>query len=129
MIYAGIGAVIMAVGVLWLIAPAKRPNRVYGYLSYLAKVNPTSFAKAQRWASLYLLLSGLAALILGILIHSLHWDRFFIIWLLTGWLFIILPIAATEDKLYKFLRDRHELPADYVKPDEVKHKRVKGFKD
>ncbi|MCI1290234.1 MAG: SdpI family protein [Lactobacillus sp.] len=130
MIYAGLGGVIIAVGLLWLINPAKRPNRIYGYSSHLANVNQTVFKQAQRRASLYLLLSGLVALLLGMLIHYLlHWDRFFIIWLLTGWLFIVLPVAATEDYLYKLLQKRGELPADYIKPDEVKHERVKGFKD
>lgn len=130
MIFAGLGAIIMVVGLLWLISPAKRPNRLYGYSSYLANVNQASFKRAQRQASLFLLLSGAVAIVLGLLIHYwLHWDRFFIIWLLTGWLFVVLPIVATEDYLYKFLQKRGDLPADYVKPDAVKHKRVKGFKD
>lgn len=130
MIFAGIGAVLMAIGLLWLISPAKKPNRLYGYLSYLAQVNQASFKKAQRWSSLYLILSGGLALVLGLIIHYLlHWDRFFIIWLLTGWIFAILPVAATENSLHRFLQARHELPADYVKPDQVKHKNVKGLKD
>lgn len=130
MIYAGLGAILIVIGVLWLINPAKRPNRIYGYSSHLANVNSNVFKHAQRQAGLYMLASGFAAMLLGLLIHYLlHWDRFFIIWLLTCWLFIVLPVAATEDYLYKFLQKRGELPAGYVKPDEVKHERVKGFKD
>ncbi len=119
----------MVVGLIWLIKPAKTPNRVYGYLSYLAQVNKASFKFAQKMASLYCLLFGFIQFILGLAIHFLHWDRYFLIWLLTFYIFILLPIVWTEKSLKKFLLQHHALPADYVDPDQVKHERTKGFRD
>lgn len=128
-IYAACGSIMMVIGFIWLIRPAQTPNRLYGYLSYLAQVNKDSFKFAQKRASFYLILTGLIQLLLGVVIHQLKWDRFFLIWLLTFYLFIIIPIAWTETSLKKFLLKRHELPPDYVDPDKIKHKRTKGFKD
>lgn len=119
----------MVVGLTWLIKPAKKPNRLYGYLSYLAQVNEASFKFAQRRASLYCLLFGFIQFILGVIIHYLHWDRYFLIWLLTFYFFILWPIVWTEKSLKKFLVKRHELPADYVDPDQVKHRKTKGLRD
>lgn len=120
----------MAVGLIWLISPAKKPNRLYGYLSYLARTNRASFKFAQKRASFSLLLFGAIQVGLGVIIHLLGWDRFFILWLLTFYLFVIWAVVWTEKSLKKFLISRHELPADYVDPDKRPHKsRVKGFKD
>ena len=129
MIFIACGAVMIAVGLLWLISPAKRPNRVYGYLSYLASVNKASFRYAQKIASWSTLATGAIAMLAGLLIHLVHGDRFFILWLLTLPLFIIAPIIYTEKKLQAFLKKRHELPSDYIEPDQVKHEKTKGFKD
>lgn len=129
MIYFASGCLIMAVGIIWLISPAKKPNGLYGYISYLAQVNKDSFKFAQRRASLYCLLFGFIQVILGLVIHLLHWDRYFLIWLLTFYLFMVLPVVWTEKSLKKFLQQRHELPPDYVDPDKVKHERTKGFRD
>lgn len=129
MIYIVCGCLIMVVGLIWLISPAKKPNRLYGYLSYLAQVNQASFKFAQKRASCYCLLFGLIQVVIGLVIHMLNADRFFIIWLLTLFIFIISPIIWTEKSLKKFLEQRHELPADYVEPDKVKHHWTKGFKD
>ncbi|MGO5501352.1 SdpI family protein [Lactobacillus amylovorus] len=129
MIYVACGLIMMVIGILWLISPAKRPNRIYGYLSYLAQVNKESFKFAQRRASLYCILFGLIQVVIGLIIHFLNWDRYFLIWLLTFYLFILLPIVYTEKSLKKFLLKRHELPPDYVDPDKVKRQRIKGFRD
>ena len=129
MIYVACGLIMMVIGILWLISPAKRPNRIYGYLSYLAQVNKESFKFAQRMASLYCILFGLIQVVIGLIIHFLNWDRYFLIWLLTFYLFILLPIVYTEKSLKKFLIKRHELPPDYVDPDKVKRQRTKGFRD
>ena len=129
MIYVACGLIMMVIGILWLISPAKRPNRIYGYLSYLAQVNKESFKFAQRRASLYCILLGLIQVVIGLIIHFLNWDRYFLIWLLTFYLFILLPIVYTEKSLKKFLLKRHELPPDYVDPDKVKRQRTKGFRD
>lgn len=129
MIYIACGAVMIALGIIWLISPAKKPNRIYGYLSYLAQVNQESFKYAQRVASYWLLLFGAIQVILGLIIHFLNWDRYFLIWLLTFYLFILLPIIWTEKSLKKFLQKRGQLPRDYVDPDKVKKHRTKGFKD
>lgn len=129
MIYVACGLIMMVIGILWLISPAKRPNRIYGYLSYLAQVNKESFKFAQRRASLYCILFGLIQVVIGLIIHFLNWDRYFLIWLLTFYLFILLPIVYTEKSLKKFLLKRHELPPDYVDPDKVKRRRTKGFRD
>ena len=129
MIYVACGLIMMVIGILWLISPAKRPNRIYGYLSYLAQVNKESFKFAQRRASLYCILFGLIQVVIGLIIHFLNWDRYFLIWLLTFYLFILLLIVYTEKSLKKFLLKRHELPPDYVDPDKVKRQRTKGFRD
>ena len=39
MIYIGCGVIMFVIGVIWLIAPSPNPNRIYGYMSYLASVN------------------------------------------------------------------------------------------
>lgn len=129
MIYIACGAVLMAMGVLWIISPAKRPNRLYGYISYLAQVNQTSFKFAQRRSGLYFILFGAIQFALGLIIHAVHLDNLFILWLLTFYFFILFPIIFTEKNLKSFLIKRHELPKDYIEPDKVKKNRTKGFKD
>lgn len=128
-IYIACGAVMMVIGIIWLISPAKKPNRIYGYLSYLAQVNKDSFKFAQKRASYSLIAVGVLQMILGVIIYLLNWDRFFLIWLLTFYLFILIPIVYTEKSLKQFLIKRNELPHDYVDPDKIKRKRTKGFKD
>lgn len=129
MIYVACGSIMIAVGIIWLISPAKKPNRIYGYLSYLAQVNQESFKYAQKVASYWLLLFGAIQVVLGVIIRLLNWDRYFLVWLLTFYLFILFPIVATEKSLKKFLQKRGQLPRDYVDPDKVKRQRTKGFKD
>ncbi len=129
MIYIGCGVIMFVIGVIWLIAPSPNPNRIYGYMSYLASVNEASYQYAQKVARNYFMLFGLIQTLLGLGIHFLHWDRYFLIWLLTFYLFILAPIIMTEKKLQSFLRARHELPHDYIEPDKIKHTKVKGFKD
>ena len=58
-----------------------------------------------------------------------HFDRFFMLWLLTFYIFPLLPMIFTEKSLKKFLAQKGELPHDYVDPDKVKHQKTKGFKD
>ena len=129
MIYVACGSIMAVIGILWLISPAKKPNRIYGYLSYLAQVNNESFKFAQKRASWYLILFGLIQVVIGLVIHFLNWDRYFLSWLLTFYIFILLPIIFTEKSLKAFLIRRHELPHDYVDPDQVKHQKTKGFRD
>lgn len=119
----------MVIGLIWIISPAKKPNRIYGYLSYLAQVNKDSFKFAQKRASLYLLLFGFIQVVLGLIIYYLNWDHYFLVWLLTFYIFILLPIIWTEKSLKKFLIARNELPSDYVDPDQIKRKKIKGFRD
>ena len=129
MIYIACGSILVVVGLLWLISPSKRPWPFYGYYSYLATANKASFKFAQHKAGGYFIIFGLIQLLLGVGIHLLKWDRYFLLWLLTFYLFIIFPIMATEKSLKKFLIIRHELPADYIDPDKVKKERTKGFRD
>ena len=129
MIYIGCGVIMFVIGIIWLIAPSPNPNRIYGYMSYLASVNEASYKYAQKVARNYFMLFGIIQFLLGVVIHLLHWDRYFLIWLLTFYLFILAPIIMTEKKLQSFLRARHELPHDYIEPDKIKHTKVKGFKD
>ncbi|WEV40534.1 hypothetical protein OZX56_05575 [Lactobacillus sp. ESL0684] len=129
MIYIACGLLILGVGLLWLIAPAKQANPLYGYSSYLAQVNQASFQFAQKRASQFCIIFGLLQLGIGVVIHLLQWDRYFLLWLLTFYFFILFPIVATEKSLKAFLQKRHELPPDYVEPDQVKHEKTKGLKD
>ncbi|QNQ80672.1 SdpI family protein [Lactobacillus sp. PV034] len=129
MIYLACGGIMFAIGVTWLFVPAKRPNRMYGYLSYLAVTNKESFKLAQKWGRNYFILFGVIQMILGYVIYRLNWDKYFIIWLLTFYLFIIAPLMIVETKLQHYLRQNKQLPHDYVKLDEIKKKRVKGFRN
>lgn len=129
MIYIACGSIMLVLGLIWLVNPAKKPSPLYGYFSYLAQVNKASFRFAQKKASLYFFLFGGIQLIIGIGIHLLKWDRYFLIWLLTFYLFFLFPIIATEKSLKRFLINRHELPSDYIDPDKVKHAKTKGFRD
>lgn len=129
MIYVACGAIMFAVGVIWFLHPATVPNRMYGYLSYLAATNKASFAYAQKVSRKYLVIFGALQMAIGALIHYLNWDKYFLLWLLTFYFFILAPIIITEKKLQVFLRQRHEMPHDYVEPDKVKRTKVKGFRD
>lgn len=129
MIYVACGSIILVVGVLWLINSPKKPCPFYGYYSYLAQVNLASFRFAQKKASLYFIIFGGIQILLGIGIHFLNWDRYFLLWLLTFYLFLLFPIMATEKSLKRFLLERHELPRDYTDPDKVKKVKTKGFRD
>lgn len=129
MIYIACGSIVLVVGIIWLINPAKKPNPLYGYFSYLAQVNKASFKFAQKKASLYFILFGGIQLLIGIGIHLLNWDRYFLLWLLTFYLFLVFAIMATEKSLKKFLLILHELPRDYMDPDKVKRVKTKGFRD
>lgn len=129
MIYIACGSIMIVIGLIWLISPAKKRCPFYGYSSYLAQVNKASFSFAQRRASGYFILFGLIQLLIGIGIYFLNWDRYFLLWLLTFYLFIIFPIMATEKSLKKFLLKRHQLPADYTDPDKVRRDKTKGFRD
>ena len=129
MIYVACGLIMMIVGLLWFLVPAKSQDRLSGYLSYLAQTNKDSFQFAQKMGARYNFLVGLVQFLLGLAIHFLGGDKYFLVWLLTFVIFIIIPFALTEKSLQKFLQKRHELPHDYVKPDEVKRQKVKGFRD
>lgn len=129
MIYIACGCLMMVISVTWFIFPAKKPNRLYGYLSYLAQVNRDSFKYAQRKATLAFFVIGLIQFLLGLAIHLLNADRFFIIWLLTFYIFLLLPIIWTEKSLQKFLKKNNALPHDYVEPDKIKRHKTKGFRD
>jgi hypothetical protein len=70
------------------------------------------------------LIIGGGTLLLGLFIHWLHWDNFFIIWLFLSVLLTVGIFAYVETKLKKYLIDRDELPRDYVDPDNnLAHKR------
>lgn len=129
MIYIASGSLVLVVGLIWLISPAKKPNPIYGYLSYLAQTNQESFKFAQKMASRYCMLYGSIQIALGLLIKCLNWDRYFMIWLLTFYIFFIFPIMSTERSLKKFLLRKHALPHDYIDPDKQKRERTKGFRD
>ena len=69
MIYIGCGVIMFVIGVIWLIAPSPNPNRIYGYMSYLASVNEASYQYAQKVARNYFILFGLIQTLLGLGIH------------------------------------------------------------
>ncbi|RMC51295.1 SdpI family protein [Lactobacillus sp. ESL0225] len=128
MIYVACGSITLVIGILWLISPAKRPNPFYGYYSYLSRVNKASFRFAQKKASMFFIIFGVAQTMFGLGIHFLNLDRYFFIWLLTFYFFPLFSIILTEKSVKSFLLKRHELPSDYIDPDQVKSKKTKGFK-
>ena len=69
----------VVIGVIWLIAPSPNPNRIYGYMSYLASVNEASYQYAQKVARNYFMLFGLIQTLLGLGIHFLHFINFFLV--------------------------------------------------
>ena len=133
MVFIVVGAIILVIGLKYLIWPAKHPEEVVAYKSYLASTSPAAFAYAQKEARNVHLVLGGGTLLLGIFIHWLHWDNFFIIWLFLSVLITVSIFAYVETKLKKYLIKRHELPRDYVDPDENlayrQHHRVKGLRD
>ena len=44
MLYIACGIILFMIGLIWLISPAKKPNNLYGYVSYLACLLYTSDA-------------------------------------------------------------------------------------
>lgn len=129
MLYIACGIILFMIGLIWLISPAKKPNNLYGYVSYLAIVSEEGFKFAQKSAAKYFMLYGSIQFGLGLIIHLLKWDGCIVLWLLTFYLFIIFPFISTEKALQRFLKARDLLPYDYIEPDKVKHKLTKGFKD
>lgn len=101
-----------------------------GYQSYLAHTSDKTFFHAQKVAGKWFGLFALIQLALGLAIHYLlDWDQYVIVWLLTFYFFILIPLTLTEHELYQYLDRRHELPANYVKPDDRPLIRTKGLKD
>lgn len=130
MIYIYCGSIILIIGVLFLIAPPKRPSRIYGYLSYLAQINQAAFKYAQKVAGTTNVIVGLIQVGLGFLIHSANLDKMIFVWLITLPIFIVMMFIVTESKLKTFLAKRDELPTDYVNPDDRPSKqRTRGFHD
>lgn len=129
MIYILCGSLLVFIGILFLIKPAKQPNKIYGYVSVLAQTNVESFRYAQKVAGITNLIVGLVQVGLGILITELRWNNFFIIWLLTLPLFVLMQYVVTEAKLEKFLQQQNQLPGNYQKVDQRKKDYVKGFKE
>ncbi|MDO4912095.1 MAG: hypothetical protein Q3960_00905 [Lactobacillus sp.] len=128
MIYLACGAISFVIGLLWKIYPSPRPNVVYGYYSVLAKMHRDGYRYSQKIAANYFMLAGLVQMALGAIIHLMHWDKFFLIWILTFWIFWIAAMIQVEKKLTDFLIQKGELPKDYHRP-EVKKQTVKGFRD
>ncbi len=130
MIYILSGSIILVVGLLFLIAPAKKPSQIYGYLSYLAQINPDSFKYAQKISRNTAIITGLIQIGLGTLIHQFKLDNLLFLWLVTVPVFILPFFMVTELKLKKFLLERDELPTDFQNPDDRPPKpRTRGFKD
>lgn len=130
MIYILCGSLILVIGILFFISPAKKPSRIYGYNSYLANQTPESFAYAQKVSRLTNVIVGLIQIGLGFLINIFNLNNFFLIWLITTPLFILPFFMVTEEKLRTFLKERDQLPPGYLKPDDrPKKPRTRGFKD
>ncbi|ERL66374.1 hypothetical protein [Schleiferilactobacillus shenzhenensis] len=133
MVFIYVGAIILVIGLKYLVWPAKRTDAMVAYKSYLASTNAAAYAYAQQQARNAHLAIGGGTVLLGIFIHWLHWDNFFIIWLFLSVLITVSIFAYVETKLKKFLIKRHELPRDYVDPDENlayrQHHQVKGLRD
>ncbi|KRL14303.1 hypothetical protein [Schleiferilactobacillus perolens] len=124
MIFVWVGGIILAIGVKYVFWPAKRADEIVAYKSYLASTNEAAFKYAQQQARNAHLIIGGGTLLLGLFIHWLHWDNFFIIWLFLSVLLTVGIFAYVETKLKKYLIDRDELPRDYVDPDNnLAHKR------
>ena len=51
MLYIACGIILFMIGLIWLISPAKKPNNLYGYVSYLAMVSEEGFKFAQKSAA------------------------------------------------------------------------------
>lgn len=83
MLYIACGIILFMIGLIWLISPAKKPNNLYGYVSYLAMVSEEGFKFAQKSAAKYFMLYGSIQFGLGLIIHFLKWDGCIVLWLLT----------------------------------------------
>ncbi|MFD1430560.1 MULTISPECIES: SdpI family protein [Lacticaseibacillus] len=134
MIFMIAGAVQFVIGVLFLIAPAKKPSSFYGYVSYLARVTDEGFVLAQKWARNALLVTGTLEIAAGAAIRALHWEGFFIIWLILAVLLFLPMFTYTESKLKQYLTAHDAMPTDYVDPDEAlkarsAHRYRQGYRD
>lgn len=130
MIYLLSGSLILVIGVLFLLVPAQKPHKLYGYVTYLSQVNQDGFQYAQKVAGWTNVLTGLVQMGLGSLILLSGLNDWIFVWLLTTPIFFLVMFMVTEVKLEQFLKKRGELPHGYQKLDERPHKDyVKGFKN
>ena len=124
------GCMQLLMGILLVLFRPRHQTNFWGYTSYLASVNADSFRLAQRWFCQALIVTGALEGAAGWIIHRLSWDNFFIIWLFVAVLLFLPGFVYTESRLKQYLEAHHQLPYDYVAPDDVpKPKRRKGFKD
>lgn len=115
MIYLISGLLIFAMGLFYLIHPAKSPTRVYSYRSELATATRSGFYLAQRWCRNAFLFVGAIELLLGFIVTYFHLTYFEGAWTLTVYLAIAVIFLHTEVKLRHYLMRIGQLPAAYQK--------------
>ena len=133
MIFLIVGGIFLTIGLIFYVHPAQHPSFVYGYYSYLATVNTRIFRRAQRLARQTLVIFGIVLLGVGTVINRFDGNRYFIIWIFLAVLVIVSYYALIETWLKQDLQRHHELPTDYVTPDEAlkqqPKKKTKGLRD
>ncbi len=93
--------VILIVAVVYFLNPPKQINAFYGYRTPLSRKNPENWIKANRLASVILLLLSFVLVLLSVLFFVLKWEGTETIWFNTLLLGIISLVLIVEIKLRK----------------------------
>ncbi|WP_125604255.1 hypothetical protein [Lapidilactobacillus bayanensis] len=110
MVYLICGMVMLIIGILNSIRPAKTSHDLHSYSSMLAMVSPQGFYYAQRWCRNAFLTIGLIELMLGALVNHFDLNQYTSLWLVTIVFSIALIILHTESQLKHYLMRMGQLP-------------------
>ncbi len=102
MIFLVIGWIILLIGLLFLLFPAKEGSRLYGYRSYLAQKSNLHWHYAQKMSSRFFLLCGSCMVVIGSLLKYTGHTNFFLVEILALPWFVAPMFGFIETKLTKF---------------------------
>ncbi|WP_122646667.1 SdpI family protein [Enterococcus mediterraneensis] len=114
MIFLVIGIGFTLIGLLFSIFPAKYDNLVYGYRSYLSKMNELNWRYAQRISGMYFLLFGLLMAVIGLVLKLTGNTNFFIIEMILIPFPIVVSFGLIEERLKAFDRKNRGEENEYL---------------
>lgn len=108
MIFLYIGILLLIIGLLFRLFPAKRINRLYGYHSFYAEKSSAHWQYAQKISGTMFLLMGCLMTGIGWFLKATDHTNFFLLEMLLL-VFPIIPIfTVTESKLKQFDQQSEE---------------------